>query len=189
MVIILADAPSATNENRLEAEIVKELVMELWAGLKSPSGQPYQAQDFFEQRVFIVYPHRAQNHLVKRRLLAEKDDWDPRSDTVDKMQGQEADAVIVSYGVSDSEYAAQEAQFIYSRNRLNVAITRAKSKCLIILSRQLLEAPPSVWDNPQVAEGLGFMRGVVQAVSQHGVTDQLLFDGTELRLYRLAKPI
>jgi superfamily I DNA and/or RNA helicase len=70
------------------------------------------------------------------------------------MQGQEAQAAIVSYGVSDPEYAAQEAEFIYSRNRLNVSITRAKSKCAIILSRQVLEAPPSVWDSLQVAEGL-----------------------------------
>lgn len=189
LVVVLADAPLATNENRLEAEIVKDLVMELWQGLETPAGQPYQDQEFFEHAVFIVSPHRAQNSLIKRRLLAEKDDWEPRSDTVDKMQGQEADAVIVSYGVSDPEYAAQEAEFIYSRNRLNVAITRAKSKCVIILSRQLLEAPPSVWDNPQVAEGLGFMRGVVQTVRQHGATDHLQFNGVNLTLYRLEETI
>ncbi|MBD3885968.1 AAA domain-containing protein [Leptolyngbya sp. PL-A3] len=101
------------------------------------------------------------------------------------MQGQEAQAALVSYGVSDPEYAAQEAEFIYSRNRLNVSITRAKSKCAIILSRQLLEAPPSVWDSLQVAEGLEFIWGVVQLVRQHGETTEVMFDTAQLSMYRL----
>jgi len=63
---------------------------------------------------------------------------------VDKMQGQECEAVIVSYGVSDVEYAMNEKEFIYSLNRLNVAITRARSKTIVFLPRPLLEAerPP-----------------------------------------------
>lgn len=43
-------------------------------------------------------------------------------DTVEKMQGQECDAVCVSYGVADVEFALMEREFIYSLNRLNVAI-------------------------------------------------------------------
>ena len=82
----------------------------------------------------------------------------PFVDTVDKMQGQEADAVIVSYGVSDPEFAMQEAEFIYGLNRLNVAITRARSKCVVCLPRPLLEAPPQVLDLPEAARGLAFMR-------------------------------
>ena len=185
VVVVLADSPMATSENRLEAEIVRELVLALKDGLQTEEGNLYPDNQFFNDGVFIVCPHRAQNHLV-RRLLKRERDWEPRSDTVDKMQGQEAQAVIVSYGVSDPEYAAQEAEFIYSRNRLNVSITRAKSKCVMILSRQLLEAPPSVWDSPQVAEGLGFMRGVVQLVRQYGETTEATSAGVELTIYRLS---
>lgn len=60
------------------------------------------------------------------------------------MQGQECEAVIVSYGVSDVECAMNEKEFIYSLNRLNVAITRARSKTIVFLPRPLLEAerPP-----------------------------------------------
>jgi len=188
VVVVLADSPMATSENRLEAEIVRELVLALKDGLQTEEGNLYPDDQFFNDGVFIVCPHRAQNHLVKR-LLKRGRDWEPRSDTVDKMQGQEAQAVIVSYGVSDPEYAAQEAEFIYSRNRLNVSITRAKSKCVIVLSRQLLEAPPSVWDSPHVAEGLGFMRGVVQLVRQYGETTEVNSAGAELTVYRLAAGI
>jgi AAA domain-containing protein len=51
------------------------------------------------------------------------------------MQGQECEAVIVSYGVSDVGYAMNEKEFIYSLNRLNVAITRARSKTIVFLPR------------------------------------------------------
>ena len=94
---------------------------------------------------FIVSPHHAQIWAI-RRALAERRSWHSRPfvGTVDKMQGQECEAVIVSYSVSDVEYAMNEKEFIYSLNRLNVAITRARSKTIVFLPRPLLEAerPP-----------------------------------------------
>jgi len=100
----------------------------------------------------------------------------PLVDTVDKMQGQEADAVIVSYGVSDPEFAMEEAEFIYGLNRLNVAITRARSKCVVCLPRPLLDAPPQVLDLPEAARGLAYMRALVESVARCG--DELSFELT-----------
>ena len=54
-------------------------------------------------------------------------------DTVDKLQGQEREAIIVSYGMADLDQMNREAEFIYSKNRLNVALTRAKKKMIVIL--------------------------------------------------------
>jgi hypothetical protein len=89
-------------------------------------------------------------------------------DTVDKMQGQEADAVVISYGVADPEYALREAEFIYSVNRLNVAITRARTKSIVYLPAPLLEASAQVLEVPEAARGLSFMRRLVQAVEAQG---------------------
>jgi hypothetical protein len=89
-------------------------------------------------------------------------------DTVDKMQGQESSAVVVSYGVSDPEFALQEAEFIYGLNRLNVAVTRAKTKCVVCLPRPLLEAAPAVLDNAAAADGLAFMRALEQHCAKKG---------------------
>jgi hypothetical protein len=83
-------------------------------------------------------------------------------DTVDKMQGQEADAVVISYGVADPEYALREAEFIYSVNRLNVSITRARSKSVVCLPRPLLEGMPRVLESEEAAAGLAFMQGLVR---------------------------
>jgi superfamily I DNA and/or RNA helicase len=49
------------------------------------------------------------------------------------MQGQECDVVITRYGVSGPEYDMSEKEFIYSLNRLNVAITRAWAKTTTFL--------------------------------------------------------
>jgi superfamily I DNA and/or RNA helicase len=54
-----------------------------------------------------------------------------RVGTVDKFQGQEAEVVIISMATSSGDYLPRFIEFLYSRNRLNVAISRAR--CLAIL--------------------------------------------------------
>lgn len=132
-------------------------------------------EDFWRDRLFVVSPHHAQIRAI-RIALARARSWTTRPfvDTVDKMQGQEADAVLISYGVADPEYAAMEADFIYSRNRLNVAFTRARAKAVVFLPRPLLNASPEVLDSPTVVEGLAYMRGMVQLARKHG--DRQVFE-------------
>lgn len=117
--------------------------------------------ELWGKRLFMISPHHVQLVLL-RRYLAELKSWDvaPFVDTVDKMQGQERDAVIVSYGVADVEYALSERAFIYSLNRLNVSITRARMKSVVFLPRPLLEPPIQALDNDDVAEGIAFMQGL-----------------------------
>jgi hypothetical protein len=76
--------------------------------------------------------------------------------------------VIVSYGVSDVEYAMNEKEFIYSLNRLNVAITRARSKTIVFLPRPLLEAPVAAFEDDTIAEGIAFMQGLWRWAEEHG---------------------
>src|SRR5205807_4479428 len=133
-------------------------------GLRGPGGRPYADDaDFSRDGVFIVSPHHAQIRAIQDELAARRT-WGrlPFVDTVDKMQGQEADAVLVSYGVADPEFALREAEFIYGLNRLNVAITRARTKSIVCLPRPLLEASPQVLDVDQAAAGLAFMRRLVE---------------------------
>src|SRR5207244_7440613 len=113
----------------------------------------------------------------------------PFVDTVDKMQGQEADAVIVSYGVADPEFALREAEFIYGLNRLNVAITRARTKCVVCLPRPLLDATPQVLDVEAAAAGLAVMSRLVDAVEKAG--EEVVFEGEEVgaRVLRARYPL
>ena len=123
----------------------------------------------WSERLFVVSPHHAQIRAIRGALAGDRD-WTARPfvDTVEKMQGQEADAVLISYGVADPEYAALEAEFIYNRNRLNVAITRARVKSVIFLARPLLDASPEILDTPGVVEGLAYMRDLAQLARVRG---------------------
>jgi superfamily I DNA and/or RNA helicase len=55
-----------------------------------------------------------------------------RVGTVNKFQGQQTEVVIVSMTTSNEEYLPRFIDFLYSTNRLNVALSRAKSLALLV---------------------------------------------------------
>jgi uncharacterized protein len=59
--------------------------------------------------------------------------------TVDKFQGQEAPVVIYSMATSTPEDAPRGMEFLYSLNRLNVAISRARCVAVIVASPALFQ--------------------------------------------------
>ena len=64
-----------------------------------------------------------------------------RIGTVDKFQGQEAAVVLISMATSSSEDMPRKIEFLFSRNRLNVAISRARCPAVIFANPRLLENP------------------------------------------------
>ena len=59
--------------------------------------------------------------------------------TVDKFQGQEAPVVFFSMASSSGEDIPRGLEFLLSRNRLNVAISRAQCLAYLVCSPRLLE--------------------------------------------------
>jgi uncharacterized protein len=85
--------------------------------------------------ILVVSPYNMQVNLLQTLLPA-----GARVGTVDKFQGQEAAVVIVSMTASSAEDVPRGMEFLYSRNRINVAVSRAKSLAIIVASPRLLEA-------------------------------------------------
>lgn len=84
--------------------------------------------------VLVVAPYNVQVNLLRRRLPA-----GARVGTVDKFQGQEAPVVLVSMTTSSGEDLPRDIAFLFSRNRLNVAVSRAKCFAVVIAGPRLLE--------------------------------------------------
>ena len=84
--------------------------------------------------ILIVAPFNAQVRLISSLLP------DARVGTVDKFQGQEAPIVIYSTTSSSIEDAPRGPEFLYSPNRLNVAISRAKCMAIMVASPAIFEA-------------------------------------------------
>jgi uncharacterized protein len=89
--------------------------------------------------VLIVAPYNAQVDLIRQQLDAEGLQ-DVAVGTVDKFQGREAMVVIVSMAASSAADAPRGLEFILDRNRLNVAVSRAKANCFLVYSPQIVRS-------------------------------------------------
>ena len=92
--------------------------------------------------VGIITPYRAQERLIKHELLRQAGRAGvPRGlvvETVERVQGQERELTILSLTVSDLAYAADAAEFFFRPSRFNVALTRARSKRIVLMDPGLL---------------------------------------------------
>jgi uncharacterized protein len=86
------------------------------------------------QHILVVAPYNAQVNLLRDRLPD-----GARIGTVDKFQGQEAEVVLVSLATSSPEDLPRHVDFFYSKNRLNVAISRARTLAIVLMNPRLLE--------------------------------------------------
>jgi uncharacterized protein len=86
--------------------------------------------------VLIVAPYNAQVDLIRKQLDA-AGLQEVAVGTVDKFQGREAMVVIVSMAASSAADAPRGLEFILDRNRLNVAVSRAKANCFLVYSPQI----------------------------------------------------
>jgi uncharacterized protein len=109
-----------------EAEVVIKLVKSL-KGDEDPSN------------VLVVAAYNAQVDLLRVKL-DEAGFEKVMVGTVDKFQGREGMAVIYSFAASSSMDAPRGLEFLLDRNRLNVAISRAKATCYLVFSESLLES-------------------------------------------------
>lgn len=82
--------------------------------------------------VLVVAPYNAQVHSIAEALPR------VRVGTVDKFQGQEGPIAIYSMATSSAEDAPRGMEFLYSLNRLNVAMSRAKCLAVLVASPHLL---------------------------------------------------
>jgi predicted RecB family nuclease len=99
--------------------------------------------------VMVVAPYNAQVRLLRERL--------PRAvevGTVDKFQGREAAVVFYSMASSSGEDVPRGLDFLMSRNRLNVAVSRAQCLAYVACSPRLLEVDCRTVEHLKLANAL-----------------------------------
>jgi uncharacterized protein len=84
--------------------------------------------------IMVVAPYNEQVKWLKDTLPA-----GVPVGTVDKFQGQEAPLVLFSMTTSSGDDVPRNLEFLLSRNRLNVAISRARCLAYVVASPRLLE--------------------------------------------------
>ncbi|MCA3008395.1 MAG: ATP-binding protein [Phycisphaerales bacterium] len=96
------------------------------------------------QEIAVIAPFRAQvsqlRAAIERRQLT--GGAAIVCDTVDSIQGQEREVVIVSLTVGDASEARVRGGFHLSLNRINVALSRARTKAVLVASAHAFLALP-----------------------------------------------
>jgi superfamily I DNA and/or RNA helicase len=85
------------------------------------------------EQIMVVAPYNAQVRRLTERLPE-----GVRIGTVDKFQGQEAAVCFFSMATSSGEELPRNLEFLFSRNRLNVAISRARCLAVLVCNPALL---------------------------------------------------
>jgi uncharacterized protein len=114
-----------------EAELVQAIYMNLLEQrFRNKQGEERRMG---AENILVVAPYNSQVNLLKSVLPA-----GARVGTIDKFQGQEAEAVLISMATSSGDYLPRNIEFLYDKNRLNVAISRAKCLAVVVASPGLL---------------------------------------------------
>lgn len=90
-----------------------------------------------QKHILVVSPYNLQRTKITERL-AELGFGDVRVGTVNKFQGLEAPVVIYSMATSSGEDLPRDVGFLFEKNRMNVAISRAQCLSVLVCSPALL---------------------------------------------------
>ncbi|MBF0353212.1 MAG: AAA family ATPase [SAR324 cluster bacterium] len=136
VTLVLMDHQNCVQTSVQEAELVSKLARRL---LSRHQKQP--------EDIAIISPHRAQNNSIRQMLQKMMDRLPenlPVIDTVERMQGAERDIILFSLTASDPD--SLESPFLNDPNRLNVVLTRARHKLVMIGSVAFFRHIPSTED-------------------------------------------
>jgi len=136
----LVEVPTegADNESPIEADRVAGLVRSIVEGGSTWVDQDGDEHSIGWDDVLVVAPYKAE----------------ARVGTVDKFQGQEAPISIYSMTTSAPELAPRGMDFLYSRNRLNVATSRARCISIVAMSPELLRVRARTPDQMRLANAI-----------------------------------
>ena len=112
---------SSDEEVAMIEKLISILLRSEFKGSNEQKGRPISLGD-----ILIVAPYNKQVRKIEKVIQG------ARVGSVDKFQGQEAPIVIVSMCTSNGNDAPRGLEFILSKNRLNVAISRAQVLAIVV---------------------------------------------------------
>ncbi|MFE4198391.1 TM0106 family RecB-like putative nuclease [Paenarthrobacter sp. NPDC056912] len=148
--VYVPHAGNSTNSPEEAAEVVRQVQAHLGLAWLDPSQSP-ETRPLEETDILVVAAYNAQVQLIKHELRT-AGLGRVRVGTVDKFQGQEAPVVIASMAASAAGEVPRGMEFLLSRNRINVAVSRGQWRAVVVRSPELTNYLPT---HPEGLENLG----------------------------------
>jgi uncharacterized protein len=127
-----------STESREEADLVAEQISRLvgtkWVNQKGET-RILEGCD-----VMVVAPYNDQVRLLRSRFQKIPALSGVQVGTVDKFQGREAPVVFFTMTTSSAQDMPRGPEFLFSRNRLNVAVSRARCLAYLVCTEELLNS-------------------------------------------------
>ena len=152
--VLVEHSGNITSSREEAAEAVRQVRRHL--GLSWHTEDGTRPLDFAD--ILVVAAYNAQVNVIREALDAASLAG-VRVGTVDKFQGQEAAVVIVSMACSAVAEAPRGMEFLLSRNRINVAVSRGQWRAVVIRAPELTNYLPT---HPEGLEQLGGFIGLCQ---------------------------
>jgi uncharacterized protein len=115
-----------TNASPEEVQAVKDIIQELTKGDVYWKDEHERVHLLTLNDIKVISPYNAQVNALAQSIPG------LMVGTVDKFQGQEAAVIIYSMATSTPEDAPRGMDFLYSPNRLNVAVSRARAMFIMV---------------------------------------------------------
>jgi len=122
------------SESKEEIELISDLVEDLLSKGNTWTNKDGKTSKLGLEDILVVAPYNAQVSALRDKLGP-----GARIGTVDKFQGQEAPVVFYSMTTSSPDDAPRGMEFLYSLNRLNVAISRARCVAVLVANPALFQ--------------------------------------------------
>lgn len=118
-----------------EVSVIVETVIELIG--RTFTDKEGQERNINWSDILIVAPYNFQVNKLKIAFSSMHGGENARVGSVDKFQGQEAPVVILSMCASDASESPRGVDFLFDKNRLNVAISRAQALAIVVANPTL----------------------------------------------------
>ncbi|MCZ9884585.1 TM0106 family RecB-like putative nuclease [Arthrobacter sp. B2a2-09] len=151
---------NSTQSPEEAVEVVRQVRSHLGLAWLDPRELPESSAErpLTEKDILVVAAYNAQVQLIQHELRA-AGLRGVRVGTVDKFQGQEAPVVIVSMAASAAAEVPRGMEFLLSRNRINVAVSRGQWRAVVVRSPELTNYLPT---QPEGLAQLGGFVGLCQ---------------------------
>ena len=161
---IAVDHRHNSQHSREEAEAIAAEVERLLRG-GTCTGRNGRTRPLTPADILVVAPYNMQV-----RCLREMPPDEVEVGTVDKFQGREAAVVFFSMASSSGDDVPRGLEFLFNRNRFNVAVSRAKCLSVVVCSPRLLEARCRTVDQMRLVNAVaGFVESASAGIRRPGL--------------------
>jgi DNA replication ATP-dependent helicase Dna2 len=126
------------------------------------------------EEMIVVTPNHVQRRAVKQLLNSIPAARNVLVDTVEKAQGKTSDLVVLCYGIFSKQEVEKSCDFSFTPSRLNVSLSRARAKVIVLAGDPLNEVPAKFIRDTKAQQGYKLFLHAIEHSKNEGGYQELI---------------